>query len=177
VFHADLPALQHALALHGIPYADMNLSQCLHALIHHIITSTCFENPSNARETSSSTRHELSACRVLSQGFSCTANVPEAVLNVILGANHNQMSTEYYCHVAAAKNITVSGSRNLQFKLRAVIRSSLAMFHLADSGQSSCVSVADFFNSFESHCKSVLIAIAVLHRIQLPSKPTVHYTR
>ncbi|KAJ7847498.1 hypothetical protein B0H14DRAFT_2770090, partial [Mycena olivaceomarginata] len=38
VFHADLPALQHALALHGILYADMNLSQCRHALIHHIIT-------------------------------------------------------------------------------------------------------------------------------------------
>ncbi|KAJ7789429.1 hypothetical protein B0H14DRAFT_2944590, partial [Mycena olivaceomarginata] len=40
LFHADLPALQHALALHGIPYADMNLSQCRHALIHHIITGT-----------------------------------------------------------------------------------------------------------------------------------------
>ncbi|KAJ7813280.1 hypothetical protein B0H14DRAFT_2854305, partial [Mycena olivaceomarginata] len=62
VFHADLPALQHALALHGIPYADMNLSQCRHALIHHIITGTCFENPSNARDASSM-RHELAACR------------------------------------------------------------------------------------------------------------------
>ncbi|KAJ7768039.1 hypothetical protein B0H14DRAFT_2968464, partial [Mycena olivaceomarginata] len=63
VFHADLPVLQHALALHGIPYVDMNLSQCCHVLIHHIITGTCFENPSNAREPSSSTRHELAACR------------------------------------------------------------------------------------------------------------------
>ncbi|KAJ7820756.1 hypothetical protein B0H14DRAFT_2833245, partial [Mycena olivaceomarginata] len=62
VFHADLPALQHALALHCVPYADMNLSQCCHALIHHIITSTCFENPSNARDASSM-RHELAACR------------------------------------------------------------------------------------------------------------------
>ncbi|KAJ7756534.1 hypothetical protein B0H14DRAFT_2977588 [Mycena olivaceomarginata] len=60
VFHA-LPALQHALALHGILYADMSLNQCCHALIHHIMTGTCFENPCNARDTSSSTRHELAA--------------------------------------------------------------------------------------------------------------------
>jgi hypothetical protein len=85
------------------------------------------------------------------------------------------MSTEHYCHVAAAMNITVSGFCNFQFKLHAVIRSSLAMIHSADSGQRSCVSVADFFNSFESHCKSVLIAIAAFHCIQLPSKPTVDY--
>jgi hypothetical protein len=103
--------------------------------------------------------------------------LPEAALNVILGANHNQMSTEHYCHVATAMNITVSGSRNLRFKLRAAIRSSLAMIHSVDSGQRSCVSVADFLNSFEIHRKSVLIAIAAFHRIRRPSKPTVHYTR
>jgi hypothetical protein len=133
----------------------------------HIITGTCFENPSNARDVSSM-RHEFAACWVISRGFSCAADVSEAALNVILGANHNQMSTEHYCHVAAM-NITVSGSHNLQSKLRAAIRSSSPMIHLADSGQRSCVSVADFFNSFENHHKSVLIAIAVFHRIQLPS--------
>ena len=38
VFHADLPAIQHALALHGIHHHDMPLIDCRHALIHHIIT-------------------------------------------------------------------------------------------------------------------------------------------
>ncbi|KAK6988531.1 hypothetical protein R3P38DRAFT_3443898, partial [Favolaschia claudopus] len=61
VFHADLPSIQHALSLHGIPHQDMTLMQCRRALIHHIITGTCFDNPAN--HESSSPRPELATCR------------------------------------------------------------------------------------------------------------------
>jgi hypothetical protein len=65
-------------------------------------------------------------------------------------------------------NISVSGSRNLRFKLRAAIRKKLLDVNSAAMDNRSAVSVADFFDSFESHCKPVLIAIVAFHRIQLP---------
>ncbi|KAJ7801192.1 hypothetical protein B0H14DRAFT_2897042, partial [Mycena olivaceomarginata] len=44
VFHADLPALQHALALHDIPYTDMNLSQCCYNLFNVCdVSFMCYE--------------------------------------------------------------------------------------------------------------------------------------
>jgi hypothetical protein len=47
------------------------------------------------------------------QEATSAADVSEAVLNVILSADHKQMPTNHYCHVASAMNIAVSGSRNL----------------------------------------------------------------
>ncbi|KAJ7350876.1 hypothetical protein DFH08DRAFT_995936, partial [Mycena albidolilacea] len=114
---------------------------------------------------------DQSACRCPSTSHNMLNNVPLNATNIIRNIFLGHHATR------AAMNITVSGSRNLRFKLRAAIRSSLAMIHSADSGQRSSISVADFFNSFESHRKSVLIAIAVFHCIQLPSKPTVDYIR
>ncbi|KAK7055900.1 hypothetical protein R3P38DRAFT_2849495 [Favolaschia claudopus] len=68
-------------------------------------------------------------------------------------------------------NISVSGTRNLRFKLRAAIRTQLNSFSAAEP-ESLCTSssVADFFGSFESHRKPALIAIAAFHRIILPAK-------
>lgn len=173
VFHADLPAIQHALALHDIHHHDMPLIDCRHALIHHIITGACFDNPTNTGDVPASfTRPELGTCRAISQGYLSAADVSQAALNVILNADRTQMSTENYCHVAAAMNITASGTRNLRFKLRAAIRQHLLTVTAADSDNRSSASVADFFNSFESHRKSVLVSIAAFHRIQLPNKAT-----
>ncbi|KAJ7301736.1 hypothetical protein DFH08DRAFT_906461 [Mycena albidolilacea] len=62
VFHADLSAIRHALLLHGVLYNDMSLVQCQQALTHHIITGTCFHNPSNSEDTFLSLQHELSTC-------------------------------------------------------------------------------------------------------------------
>ena len=52
VFYADLTVIQYALALHGIPHQNMSIVQCRHALIHHILTGACFENPSHQGELS-----------------------------------------------------------------------------------------------------------------------------
>jgi hypothetical protein len=99
----------------------MNLIQCRQVLIHHIITGSCFDNPANAKDAPSSAHTELSTCHAVSRGFSSAAEVSEAALNVILNADSKQISTEHYCHIAAAMNITTSGSCNLRFKLRAAI--------------------------------------------------------
>ncbi|KAJ7240189.1 hypothetical protein C8J57DRAFT_1245408 [Mycena rebaudengoi] len=155
----------------------MTLVQCQQALIHHIITGACFDNPENANDAPSTARAELATCRAVSRGFSSAAEVSEAALNVILNAGSKQMSTEHYCHVAAAMNITTSGTRNLRFKLRAAIRKHLVSITSADSDNCSSTSVTDFLNSFESHRKPVLLAIAAFHRIQLPPKPTVESIR
>jgi hypothetical protein len=149
---------------------DMSLIQCRQALIHHIIIGTCFENPSNLSDAASCSRQELSTCRAISRGYSSAADVSQAALNIILNADREQMPTEHYCHVAAAMNISVSGTRNLRFKLRAAIRKNLFHINLAESVNRCSASVADFFNSFESHRKPVLIAIAAFHRINIPPK-------
>jgi hypothetical protein len=66
----------------------MSLVQCRQALIHHIITGTCFDNPSNSGDAFLSLRHELSTCRAISRGYTSAAEVSEAVLNLILNADH-----------------------------------------------------------------------------------------
>ncbi|KAJ6530469.1 hypothetical protein DFH09DRAFT_1093515 [Mycena vulgaris] len=156
----------------------MTLIECRRALIHHIITGACYDNPLNTGDVHpSSARLELRACRAVSQGYASATDVSEAALKVILDANHKQMSTENYCHVAAATNITTSGARNLRFKLRAAIRPHLMKISQEESGNRSSASVADFFNSFESYRKPVLVAIAAFHRIELLEKATVEHTR
>ncbi|KAJ6543192.1 hypothetical protein DFH09DRAFT_1088894 [Mycena vulgaris] len=178
VFHSDLPAIQHALQLHRIPHSDMTLIECRRALIHHIITGACYDNPLNTGDVPPSSAHlELGTCRAVSQGYVSAADVSEAALKVILDADHKQMLTENYCHVAAAMNITTSGTRNICFKLRAAIREHLMKISQEESDNRSSASVADFFNSFESYRKPVLVAIAAFHRIELPEKATVEHTR
>jgi hypothetical protein len=61
------------------------------------------------------------------------------------------MSTESLSHVAAALNIPVPGVRTIRFKLRAAIHKHADTIFLDDADASASVSVADFFNSFESH--------------------------
>jgi hypothetical protein len=102
VFHTDLVVIQHALALHGILHQNMSLIQCRHALIHHIITGACFDNPSNGGDASTSHRPELATCQAVSQGYPSAADVAKAVLNVVLNVYQKEMSTENSSHVAAA---------------------------------------------------------------------------
>lgn len=103
VFHAGLSAIQHALTLHGIPHDNLNLIQCRQALIHHLITGTCFDNFSDTGDVFSSQRHELATCRAVSRGYCSAADVSEAILNIILNADNKEMPTNHYVHVAAAK--------------------------------------------------------------------------
>jgi hypothetical protein len=79
--------------------------------------------------------------------------------------------------VAAALNLTVSGSHklNLRFKIRALIRNTLNS--ITSSVNHSSASVADFFNSFESHRRPVLMSIAALHRIDVPTNTTIEVIR
>ncbi|KAJ7871975.1 hypothetical protein B0H14DRAFT_2570483 [Mycena olivaceomarginata] len=62
----------------------MSLVQCRRALIHHIITGACFDNPSNGGDASTSHRPELATCQAVSQGYPSAADVAKAVLNVVL---------------------------------------------------------------------------------------------
>jgi hypothetical protein len=98
-------------------------------------------------------------------------------LEIILGADRNQMSTESLLHVAAALNLTISGSRNLRFKIRALLRNILNSIASSETHNHSSASVADFFNSFESHRRPVLVSIAALHRIEVPTNATIEMIR
>ncbi|KAJ7896611.1 hypothetical protein B0H14DRAFT_2557979 [Mycena olivaceomarginata] len=62
-------------------------------------------------------RPDRSACRTLCQDFESAADMSKAVLGIILDADHKQISTESLLHVVAALNISVSGNRNLRFKV------------------------------------------------------------
>jgi hypothetical protein len=174
VFHADLSTIQRSLDLHAVPHATMTLVQCRRALLHHIATGACADYQVDAV---SSPRPDRTACRALSQDFKCAAEMSKAVLNIFLDADHKQMSTENLSHLAAALNIYVSGVRTLRFKLRAAIRKHADTINAANSRISTSASIADFFNSFESHRKPILLSIAALHRIQVPDKSTVESLR
>jgi hypothetical protein len=98
----------------------------------------------------------------------------KAVLSIILDADHKQISTESLLHVVAALNISVSGNRNLRFKVRSVIGKHAQSVSTADTNAYSSTSIADFFNSFETHRKPVLLSIAALHHIQIPRSATIY---
>jgi hypothetical protein len=76
-------------------------------------------------------------------------------------------------HIAAALNITVSGDRNLWFKLRAAIRKHTEAVKASGIQFRSSASI-DFFNSFETHRKPILLSIATQHRIKVPEKSTIN---
>jgi hypothetical protein len=74
----------------------------------------------------------------------------------------------------AALNISISGKRNVGFKLRAAIRKIQSTVSSSSGGDDlSSPSVADFFNSFGSHHRPVLLSIAALHRINVPPKTNI----
>ncbi|KAJ6492080.1 hypothetical protein C8R45DRAFT_1096126 [Mycena sanguinolenta] len=101
-----------------------------------------------------------------------------AALNIILAGEHTKISTEHLCQVAAALNFSISRStRNLRFKINAAIRKHLLTVESAPIESRSSASVADFFDSFESHRRPILKSIAALHRVELPEKPTVDQIR
>jgi hypothetical protein len=74
-------------------------------------------------------------------------------------------------------HISVSGARNVRFKLRAAVRSHTNIVAAEDVSSCSSASIADFFNSFESHRKSTLVSMAALHCIQVPEKTTIESLR
>jgi hypothetical protein len=119
VFHADLPTIQRSLELHAIPHAGLTLVQCRRLLLHHITTGAC---ANHAVDALLSPHPDRSTCRVLCQDFESAVDLSKAVFNVILDADDKQISTESLLHVAAALNISVSGDRNLRFKIRLAIR-------------------------------------------------------
>ncbi|KAJ7924534.1 hypothetical protein B0H13DRAFT_2578761 [Mycena leptocephala] len=172
--HADLPIIQRSLALHAIPYAHMTLVQCHRVLLHHITTGACADY---ALDASSTPRPDRSACRALSQDFEAVADIAKAALNIILDADHTEISTEALSHVAAALNISVPGDRNLRFKLRVALRKHAENVSSAGAHVRSSTSIADFFNSFESHRRPVLLSIAALHRIHVLEKATIDSLR
>jgi hypothetical protein len=65
---------------------------------------------------------DRSACRTLCQDFETAVDMSKAVLNIILDATDKQLSTENLVHISSALNISVSGTRNVWFKLRLAIR-------------------------------------------------------
>jgi hypothetical protein len=89
-------------------------------LIHHIATGACADHTVDSFVFP---RPDRSACRALCENFESAAQMSKAVLNMIMDATDKQLSTESLSHIAAALNITVSGTRNVRFKLRAAIRS------------------------------------------------------
>ncbi|KAJ7846805.1 hypothetical protein B0H13DRAFT_1907551 [Mycena leptocephala] len=101
-------------------------------------------------------RPQRATCRSISRDFLSAADISQ-VLDIILAADHKTMPTEHVSHIAAALNVFIAGKRNLRFKLRESIRKILS-------------TVSDFFNSFESHRRPVLLSIAALHRIDVPPK-------
>ena len=107
VFHSDLPAMQTSLRLHAIPSDGLSLTQCRHVLLHHITTGAC------EHHVLATLRPDRSACRALSRDFDCAANMSKVVLDIILNADHKQMTTESLSHVGAALNTSIPGTRNL----------------------------------------------------------------
>ncbi|KAJ6450885.1 hypothetical protein C8R45DRAFT_1083799 [Mycena sanguinolenta] len=107
---------------------------------------------------------DRSACRVLCQDFESAADMAKVVLNIILDADDKHISTESLSHIGAALNLSVAGDRNLRFKLRSAIRKHAEAVTSAGVPIRSSASIADFFNSFETHRKLVLLSIAALHR-------------
>ncbi|KAJ6612472.1 hypothetical protein B0H10DRAFT_1952274 [Mycena sp. CBHHK59/15] len=152
----------------------MTLVQCRRVLLHHLATGACADH---AVDASSSPRPDRSACHALSQDFESAADIAKTALKFILDADHTQISTESLSHVAAALNISVSGDRNLRYKLHAVLRRHAETVSSAGPDIRSSASIADFFHSFESHRKPVLLAIAALHRIQVSEKATIESLR
>jgi hypothetical protein len=148
----------------------MTLIDCRRALLHHIVSGDC---ANYAVDATAYPRPQRTACHCIAQDFHSAADVSQAVLEIVLGADHNQMSTESLLHVAAALNLTISGSRNLHFKIRALLRNILNSIASSETHNHSSASVADFFNSFESHRRPVLVSIAALHRIEVPTNATI----
>ncbi|KAJ7218937.1 hypothetical protein C8J57DRAFT_1254638 [Mycena rebaudengoi] len=133
----DLQQIRRSLDLHAIPHVNLNLLQCRHLLIHHIATGTCADFDINS---STSPRPDRSACRALCQDFASPGMMSATVLNVILDADHKQISTDDLLHVASALNISVPGTRNRRFKLRAAIRKHIEAPYIAFICQKKLVS-------------------------------------
>jgi hypothetical protein len=124
-----------------------------------------------------SPRPDRSACRALCQDFESAADMSKAVFSIILDADNKQISTESLLHIAAALNISVSGDRNLRFKVRSAIGKHAEALNSANIDIRSSASIADFFKSFESHRRPILLSIAALHCIQVPVTATNDFLR
>ena len=127
-------------------------------------------------DISLSPRPDRSACRVFCKDSESALDMSKAVVNIIIDADDKQISTDSLSHVAAALNISVSGTRNLRFKPR-VIRKHSETISSADATFNSSTSVAEFFNSFESHRKPILVSIAALHCIPVGEEATFESLR
>jgi hypothetical protein len=146
-------------------------------LIHHLVSGACFEHKLDAHPNS---KIDRSTCAVIAEEFESTFSITALVLDIILTAEHKKISTEHLYHVAAALDIIPSGSHNLRFKVRASLRKCLQSRQSTSVENRSFTSFAEFFNSFnsfETHLRPVLLSIAALHRIEVPSKSGVETIR
>ncbi|KAJ6505025.1 hypothetical protein C8R45DRAFT_923332 [Mycena sanguinolenta] len=64
------------------------------------------------------------------QDVDSATSMTATVLELILEADENKISTESLCHVASALNIGVSGPRNLRFRLKAALRGHLKLWRM-----------------------------------------------
>lgn len=78
VFHPDLSTIQRSLDLHN----GLSLIQCRRLLLHDITTGACADHVMDA---SLSPRPDRPACRALCEEFESGADMPTAVLSIILG--------------------------------------------------------------------------------------------
>jgi hypothetical protein len=101
----------------------------------------------------------------------------KAVFSIILDAENKEISTESLFHIAAAVNISVSGDRNLRFKVHSVIGKHAEGLSSVGTDVCSSASIADFLKSFESYCRPILLSIAALHCIQVPANTTNDFPR
>jgi hypothetical protein len=85
-----------------------------------------------------------------------------AILNIVLEADHTQMSPESVAHMATALNIHVSGVQNLCSRLCGELPKYSENICPVDIKHLSSATVAELFHSFEKLRKPALISIAAL---------------
>ncbi|KAJ7203306.1 hypothetical protein GGX14DRAFT_398885 [Mycena pura] len=78
-----------------------------------------------------------------------------------------KFSTESLSHIGAALNLSISGKCSLWFKFRSALQEHLKSLVNDDPELDTSSAVADFFDSFENHCKPTLLAMAALHQIDV----------
>ncbi|KAJ7439565.1 hypothetical protein B0H11DRAFT_2205760 [Mycena galericulata] len=139
-----------------LPYASFNPSHLIDtsdSSATDITTQGCdkMRNPQTKFDVSLSPRPDRSACRAICQDFESAADMSKAVLNMFLDATDKQLSIESFSQIGAALNISVAGVHNVCFKLQAAIWKLTKTINEAGAEFCSSASMAEFFNSFESH--------------------------
>jgi len=173
VFSNDVELLQRALACHGIMPRHSTISECQEMMIHHLLTGACVDFETDVRPGES--RPNRATCRNIAVGFNSAAELACAALNVVVSADVKSLSTDRLSTVAQTLGFDSSQNNRRYHYLRFLknrlntVRSSIVRDSLATA--------VNIFQSFESLSKASLLAQASLHRIQLPSRPSVELLR